>query len=133
VGILLLILAVVFIACSAVLTAADSAFYALSRHAAERLRADSESKALSAILDDTESHAQAIKFWRVWFETASAVSVALLVSTRVQNIWLAGLIATIAMAALGFVLVSMSPRRYGRCCAAPWARWRTGWRTSPRR
>ncbi|WP_461635853.1 hemolysin family protein [Glutamicibacter soli] len=113
-GILLLILAVVFIACSAVLTAADSAFYALSRHAAERLRADSESKALSAILDDTESHAQAIKFWRVWFETASAVSVALLVSTRVQNIWLAGLIATIAMAALGFVLVSMSPRRYGR-------------------
>ncbi|KWR72663.1 HCC family HlyC/CorC transporter [Arthrobacter sp. W1] len=99
---------------SAVLTAVDSAFYALSRHAAERLRAESNSKALSAILDEAESHAQAVKFWRIWFETASAVAVALLVSQWIENVWLIGMISTIAMAALGFVLVSVSPRRYGR-------------------
>lgn len=112
--ILLLILALVFMAFSAVLTAADSAFYALSRHAAERLRAESNSKSLSAILDETETHAQAIKFWRIWFETASAVAVALLVAQWIENVWLIGLISTIAMAGLGFVLVSVSPRRFGR-------------------
>ena len=31
-----------------------------------------------------------------------------------QTMWLIGMISTIAMAALGFVLVSVSPRRYGR-------------------
>lgn len=113
-GILLLILAIVFIACAAVLTAADSAFYALSRNAAERLRNDSDSKSLSSILDDPESHAQAIKFWRIWFETAAAVSVALLVSSWVENLWVTGLISTVVMAGLGFVLVSVSPRRFGR-------------------
>ncbi|PJJ43867.1 CBS domain containing-hemolysin-like protein [Glutamicibacter mysorens] len=112
--IVLLVLALVFMAFSAVLTAVDSAFYALSRHAAERLRAESNSKALSAILDEAESHAQAVKFWRIWFETASAVAVALLVSQWIANVWLIGMISTIAMAALGFVLVSVSPRRYGR-------------------
>ncbi|MGP9032038.1 hemolysin family protein [Glutamicibacter mysorens] len=110
----LLVPALVFMAFSAVLTAVDSAFYALSRHAAERLRAESNSKALSAILDEAESHAQAVKFWRIWFETASAVAVALLVSQWIENVWLIGMISTIAMAALGFVLVSVSPRRYGR-------------------
>ncbi|WP_423298837.1 hemolysin family protein [Glutamicibacter nicotianae] len=112
--IVLLVLALVFMGFSAVLTAVDSAFYALSRHAAERLRAESNSKALSAILDEAESHAQAVKFWRIWFETASAVAVALLVSQWIENVWLIGMISTIAMAALGFVLVSVSPRRYGR-------------------
>ena len=112
--IVLLVLALLFMAFSAVLTAVDSAFYALSRHAAERLRAESNSKALSAILDEAESHAQAVKFWRIWFETASAVAVALLVSQWIENVWLIGMISTIAMAALGFVLVSVSPRRYGR-------------------
>ncbi|MGZ2222636.1 hemolysin family protein [Glutamicibacter nicotianae] len=111
---ILLVLALVFMAFSAVLTAVDSAFYALSRHAAERLRAESNSKPLSAILDEAESHAQAVKFWRIWFETASAVAVALLVSQWIENVWLIGMISTIAMAALGFVLVSVSPRRYGR-------------------
>lgn len=112
--IILLVLALVFMAFSAVLTAVDSAFYALSRHAAERLRAESNSKPLSAILDEAQSHAQAVKFWRIWFETASAVAVALLVSQWIENVWLIGMISTIAMAALGFVLVSVSPRRYGR-------------------
>nr|WP_275588049.1 hemolysin family protein [Glutamicibacter nicotianae] len=110
----MLVLALVFMAFSAVLTAVDSAFYALSRHAAERLRAESNSKSLSAILDEAQSHAQAVKFWRIWFETASAVAVALLVSQWIENVWLIGMISTIAMAALGFVLVSVSPRRYGR-------------------
>ncbi|GAA2952135.1 hemolysin family protein [Glutamicibacter bergerei] len=113
-GAVLLILALVFMASAAILTAADSAFYALSRNAAERLRSESDSKSLSRILDDTESHAQAIRFWRIWFETASAVAVALLAARWIENLWLAGLLATVVMAAIGFVLVSVSPRRYGR-------------------
>lgn len=111
---ILLALALAFIVCSAVLTAADAAFYTLSRSAAEKLRADSHSPALSRILDDTETHAQAIRFWRIWFETASAVAVALLFSRWIENDWLTGLLATMVMAGVGFVLVSVSPRRYGR-------------------
>ncbi|GAA0188354.1 hemolysin family protein [Glutamicibacter creatinolyticus] len=114
----LVIAALIFLACAAVLTAADSAFYALSRHTAEKLRNDSNSKALTRILDDSESHAQSIRFWRMWFETASAVAIALVFSRFIHNIWLAGLLATITMAGLGFVLVSVSPRRYGRANAA---------------
>lgn len=113
-GVVLFILALLFMASAAVLTAADSAFYALSRHAAERLRSESNSKSLSHILDDSASHAQAIRFWRIWFETASAVAVALLVARWIDSIWMAGLLATIVMAAVGFVLVSVSPRRFGR-------------------
>lgn len=113
----LVIAALVFLASAAILTAADSAFYALSRHAAEKLRAESDSRALARILADTESHAQSIRFWRIWFETASAVAIALVFSRFIENIWLTGLLATITMAALGFVLVSVSPRRYGRANA----------------
>ncbi|MCW4464846.1 hemolysin family protein [Glutamicibacter sp. MNS18] len=114
----LVIAALVFMASAAVLTAADSAFYALSRHAAEKLRVEARSKALGKILEDTGTHAQSIRFWRIWFETASAVAIALVYSLLLENIWLTGLFATITMAGLGFVLVSVSPRRYGQANAA---------------
>lgn len=114
----LIIAALVFLTSAAILTAADSAFYALSRQAAEKLRVEASSTALERILADTDSHAQSIRFWRIWFETASAVAIALVYSLLIENLWLVGLLATITMAAVGFVLVSVSPRRYGQANAA---------------
>lgn len=114
----LIIAAVVFVASAATLTAADAAFYTLSRHAAEKLRTEDSSSALGKILEDTNSHAQSIRFWRIWFETAAAVAIALVYGSWIENIWLTGLFATITMAGIGFVLVSVSPRRYGQANAA---------------
>ena len=96
------------------LTAAESAYLYLSRQQAEALRSESAQRHLSNILADPLSHTHAVRFWRIWFETASAVAVALFYHDRLDNIWLAGLLATVTMAAVSFVLVGVSPRRFGR-------------------
>ncbi len=111
---ILALCALVFLICAAILTAAESAYLYLSRQQAEVLRNESSSTFLSSILADSTSHTHAVRFWRIWFETASAVAVAILYHDVFDNVWIAGLLATITMAAVSFVLVGVSPRRYGR-------------------
>lgn len=106
--------ALVFILSAALLTAAESAYLYLSRQQAETLRNDYASPHLANILADSQSHTHAVRFWRIWFETAAAVAIAILYLDRLENVWLAGLLATATMAAVGFVLVGVSPRRLGR-------------------
>ncbi|MBM6621410.1 HlyC/CorC family transporter [Micrococcaceae bacterium RIT802] len=111
---LLLILALAFVWCAAILTAAEAAFLVLPRQEAEDMLAERPRKNLRAILAEPTAHTHAVRFWRIWFETAGAVAIALLYHDLLDNIWLAGLLATATMAAVGFVLVGVSPRRYGR-------------------
>ncbi|GAA3322267.1 MULTISPECIES: hemolysin family protein [Paeniglutamicibacter] len=113
-AVILALSALVFILSAALLTAAESAYLYLSRQQAEALRNDYASPHLANILADSQSHTHAVRFWRIWFETASAVAVAILYLDRLGNIWLAGLLATVTMAAVSFVLVGVSPRRLGR-------------------
>ncbi len=49
---------------------------------------------------------------------ASAVAVAVLLHSLLDNVWLAGLAATGIMAVVGFVIVGVSPRQLGRVHAA---------------
>ncbi|MGB9034888.1 ion transporter [Arthrobacter sp. UCD-GKA] len=111
---ILAICALVFILSAAMLTAAESAYLYLSRQQAEALRSEYGQKHLSNILAESLSHTHAVRFWRIWFETASAVAVALFYHDLLDNIWVVGLLATVTMAAVSFVLVGVSPRRYGR-------------------
>ncbi|MGJ9402031.1 hemolysin family protein [Arthrobacter sp. KK5.5] len=111
---LLALLAVAFICCAAVLTAAESAYLFLPRSEAEQMLADRPRKRLRQILSEPTAHTHAVRFWRIWFETASAVAIAILYHDLLDNVWLAGLLATATMAAIGFVLVGVSPRRLGR-------------------
>ncbi|WP_411733847.1 hemolysin family protein [Paeniglutamicibacter sp.] len=113
-AVILALCALVFILSAALLTAAESAYLYISRQQAEALRNDYASPHLANILSDAQSHTHAVRFWRIWFETASAVAVAILYLDRLENIWLAGLLATVTMAAVSFVLVGVSPRRLGR-------------------
>ncbi|OMH26030.1 ion transporter [Tersicoccus phoenicis] len=111
---LLLVLMVVFL-CGAVLTAAaEAAFTYLPRHDAETALAGRNAGALRRIIDEPSRHMHATRFWRVWFEMAAAVAVALLLLETLGNPWIAGLIGTVVMAAIGFVLVGVSPRQLGR-------------------
>ena len=71
-------------------------------------------KPLRRILQHPVAHMHALRFWRVWFEMATAVAVAILFQMLVDNLWLAGLLATVVMAGIGFVLVGVSPRQIGR-------------------
>ncbi|MDN5754517.1 MAG: hemolysin family protein [Arthrobacter sp.] len=111
---LLLALALVFVCCAAILTASEAAFLALPRQEAEDMLAERPRRQLRLILSDPAAHTHAVRFWRIWFETAGAVAIALLYHDLLDNIWWAGLLATVTMAAVGFVLVGVSPRRYGR-------------------
>ncbi|MDQ4491431.1 hemolysin family protein [Sinomonas sp. ASV486] len=111
---LLLVLALVFVALAGFLTAAESAFSFLPRHDAEERIAEGRSASLARILEDPVPHAHALRFWRIWFETAAAVAVAVLVHSWLDNVWLAGLAATVVMALIGFLLVGVSPRQLGR-------------------
>lgn len=113
-AIILAICALVFILSAAMLTAAESAYLYLSRQQAEALRSEYGQKHLGNILAESLGHTHAVRFWRIWFETASAVAVALFYHDLLDNIWVVGLLATVTMAAVGFVLVGVSPRRYGR-------------------
>lgn len=107
-------LGVLFALIAAILTAAEAAFTYLPRQEAEILLRKQKGSSLQRILAAPIDHLHALRFWRVWFEMAAAVAVALVFNELSNNVWLAGLYATIAMAAIGFVLVGVSPRQLGR-------------------
>lgn len=115
---LLAAMALVFLGVAAVLTAAEAAFNFLPRHDAEEALLRSRGNAMRRILAQPVAHIRALRFWRVWFEMASAVAVAVLLYSVVGNVWLAGLAATGIMALLGFVIVGVSPRQLGRLHSA---------------
>jgi CBS domain containing-hemolysin-like protein len=111
-------MALVFLSFAAFLTAAESAFNYLSRHDAEAVILQSRGAALKRIMAQPVAHMRALRFWRIWFDMASAVAVTVLLTSLLDNIWLAGLIATGIMALLGFVIVGVSPRQLGRVHSA---------------
>lgn len=111
-------MALVFLSTAALLTAAEAAFTFLPRHDAEDALLKSRGNAMQRILAQPVAHIRALRFWRVWFEMASAVAVAVLLHSLLNNVWLAGLAATGIMALLGFVIVGVSPRQIGRLHSA---------------
>lgn len=111
---LLVVMALVFLGVAAVLTAAEAAFNFLPRHDAEEALVRSRGNAMRKILAQPVAHIRALRFWRIWFEMASAVAVAVLLYSVLDNVWLAGLAATGIMALVGFVIVGVSPRQLGR-------------------
>lgn len=115
---LLALMAVIFVLIAAVVTAAESAFSYLPRQDAEAQLRGPRGDAVRRILESPVAYLHALRFWRVWFEMAAAVAVALLYFDLLGNIWLAGLLATVTMAGLGFVLVGVSPRQLGRSHSA---------------
>nr|WP_306422523.1 hemolysin family protein [Paenarthrobacter aurescens] len=112
-------MALVFLSFVALLTAAEAAFNFLPRHEAEQSIVRSKGKALGGILKAPIAHMRALRFWRVWFEMAAAVAVAVVLHSLLDNVWLAGLAATGIMAVIGFVLVGVSPRQLGRAHSGP--------------
>jgi CBS domain containing-hemolysin-like protein len=108
------LMGVVFALTAALVTAAEAAFSYLPRQEGEGLVQTSRSSSLRRILDAPVAHMHALRFWRVWFEMAGAVAVAILFHDLLDNVWLAGLLATVVMAAIGFVIVGVSPRQLGR-------------------
>lgn len=110
----LIVMAMAFMVLAGLLTAAESAYGYLPRQDAEALLHGKAGAPLRRILAHPVAHMHALRFWRVWFEMAMAVSVATLFQLLLDNIWLAGLLATVTMAAVGFVLVGVSPRQIGR-------------------
>ena len=111
-------MALVFLSFAAFLTAAESAFNYLSRHDAEAAILHSRGNALKHIMAQPVAHMRALRFWRIWFDMASAVAVTVLLNSLLDNVWLSGLIATGVMALLGFVIVGVSPRQLGRVHSA---------------
>lgn len=107
-------MALVFLSFVALLTAAEAAFTFLPRHEAEQAIVKSRGSSLRSILAQPVAHIRALRFWRVWFEMAAAVAVAVVMHSLLDNVWLAGLAATGIMAVIGFVLVGVSPRQLGR-------------------
>lgn len=115
---LLVCMALAFLSIAALLTAAEAAFNFLPRHDAEDALLNSRGNAMKRILAQPVAHIRALRFWRIWFEMASAVAVAVLLHSLLDNVWLAGLAATGIMALLGFVIVGVSPRQLGRLHSA---------------
>lgn len=111
-------MALAFLSTAALLTAAEAAFTFLPRHDAEDALLRGRGNAIKRILAQPVAHIRALRFWRVWFEMASAVAVAVLLHSLLGNVWLAGLAATGIMALLGFVIVGVSPRQIGRLHSA---------------
>jgi CBS domain containing-hemolysin-like protein len=107
-------MALVFLSFVALLTAAEAAFNFLPRQEAEQAIVKSRGNSLRSILAQPIAHIRALRFWRVWFEMAAAVAVAVVMHSLLDNVWLAGLAATGIMAVIGFVLVGVSPRQLGR-------------------
>ncbi|MGO2541069.1 hemolysin family protein [Specibacter sp. AOP5-B1-6] len=108
------VLGVIFTAIAAFLAAIESALNFFPRHDAESVAAHGRGASLEKVLSQPLAHMNALRFWRVWCEMAAAVAVAIFLVGLLGNEWIAGLIATVVMAVLGFMLVGVSPRRLGR-------------------
>ncbi|WP_426978046.1 hemolysin family protein [Pseudarthrobacter sp. O4] len=126
-------MALAFLSFAALLTAAESAFSYLPRHDAEAAILQSRGTALRRIMAQPVAHMRALRFWRIWFEMASAVAVTVLLHSLLGDVWLSGLAATGIMALIGFVIVGVSPRQLGRVhpaalvrFTAPLIRWLCG-------
>ncbi|WP_394251942.1 hemolysin family protein [Arthrobacter pityocampae] len=111
---LLAVMGLLFALTAALVTSAEAAFSYLPRQEGEALVAESRTQSIRRILDAPVAHMHALRFWRVWFEMAGAVAVAILFHDLLDNVWLAGLLATAVMAGIGFVIVGVSPRQLGR-------------------
>jgi len=111
-------MALAFLSIAALLTAAEAAFNFLPRHDAEEALQRGRGNAMKHIMAQPVAHIRALRFWRIWFEMASAVAVAVLLHSLLDNVWLAGLAATGIMALVGFVIVGVSPRQLGRLHSA---------------
>ncbi|MFC8304777.1 hemolysin family protein [Specibacter sp. NPDC057265] len=105
---------IAFTALAAFLAAVESALGFFPRHDAELVAAQERGSSLARILDQPQEHLNAMRFLRVWCEMAAAVAVAIFLMGLLGNEWLAGLLATVVMALLGFILVGVSPRQLGR-------------------
>lgn len=112
------VLGIIFTALAAFMAALESALSFFPRHDAETMAAQGHHASLNKILADPSAHLNALRFWRVWSEMAGAVAVAMFLVRLLENEWLAGFIATVVMAVLGFMIVGVSPRRLGRLHAA---------------
>ncbi|MDJ0313424.1 hemolysin family protein [Arthrobacter sp. H35-D1] len=108
------VVGVLFTTMAAFMAALESALSFFPRHDAEKITARGRGGSLAKILAEPARHLNALRFWRVWSEMAAAVAVALFLVGLLGNEWIAGLIATVVMALLGFMLVGVSPRRLGR-------------------
>ncbi|WP_291279835.1 hemolysin family protein [Galactobacter sp.] len=114
----LVVIAVLLSAAAGLLTAAEAAYLALPRSQAEELIEDGKRRRLVAILKAPERHTRAVRFWRIFFQSAGGAAFALAWTSWVHSIWLAGLLATITITLVGFAVVGVSPRRLGRTHAA---------------
>lgn len=112
------VMGIIFTAIAAFMAALESALNFFPRHDAETMAAQSRRAYLEKVLADPAAHLNALRFWRVWSEMAAAVAVALFLVGLLGNEWIAGLIATVIMAILSFMLVGVSPRRLGRLHSA---------------
>jgi CBS domain containing-hemolysin-like protein len=112
------VMGVLFTAIAAFLAAVESALNFFPRHDSETVAAHGRGTSLEKVLAEPLAHLNAIRFWRVWSEMAAAVAVAIFLVGLLGNEWIAGLIATVVMAVLGFMMVGVSPRRLGRLYSA---------------
>ncbi|HXD28173.1 MAG TPA: CNNM domain-containing protein, partial [Arthrobacter sp.] len=112
------VMGVLFTAVAAFMAALESALSFFPRHDPEAVGARGSRPSLEKVLAEPAVHLNALRFWRVWSEMAAAVAVAMFLVRLLDNEWIAGLIATVVMAVLGFMLVGVSPRQLGRMHAA---------------
>ncbi len=112
------VMGVIFLAVAVFVAALESALSFFPRHDAEAVASHGRHPSLGKVLAEPAVHLNALRFWRVWSEMAAAVAAAIFLVGALGNEWIAGLIATVVMAVLGFMLVGVSPRRLGRMHAS---------------
>lgn len=111
--IVLALLLVAFLALSWVLSAAETSLTYLSRKEAEGIVARKPKSPILTVLAQLPEHLQALRFWRIFAETASAVAAALLLDWFLDSTWWSVLTATVLMGLASLLLVVWSPRQVG--------------------
>lgn len=115
---LLVLVAVVLIAVSGLMAAAETAITSISRAELERVADESRSPgALRAIAADSSAHLNALTFTRVLLETMSVVLATLLLTTAFAEPWQVFLVAVGIMVVVAFVITGASPRSVARARA----------------
>lgn len=112
---ILLAAAVLLVAFGGLMAAIDAAFGVTSRLDLEEMGLEGRgARHLARIAADPDAHVNSVSFIRVLAETTAAVLVTVAFTNLFDNIWWAMLAAAVLMTGITFVLVSASPRSFGR-------------------
>ncbi len=111
--ILLAVLLAALVVLAWILGLAETSLGYLSRKEAEGIAQRRSRSPILTVMARLPEHLHALRFWRLFVETTSAVAGTLFIGTLIGDLWITAAVATVLMGVVALLLTVLSPRTVG--------------------